>query len=247
MSVETVDARSAFVALAKAQVAEANRLANLYSAAKDDSDPEKQVHVLRETSDDETVVKFRQWYANHEAVGEEAVATIDAHIKATLLQSAPEIDADDVKAKYQTAKSQVKVATDALKVLGFEDALSEVPALNTLSGRTAGTSAGKGSGGKKPRLVSITVDGKDVSVEKDNNDGTKGRQATFTAAAQYMSKQSGTKVNVSDLQSAAFSSAGTDDFSTLNGKEISFYFEAGENDKRHNFHVVAVPRDSNAA
>ena len=214
---------------------QANGVADKILAAT--TDRTKVVHEIRTNTEttDETVRKFQQWYEQANAKIEEQVAAIDEYIKANLVQS-EDVDVDALKEQYKTLKEQVTAARKfAETVPGFSaDALANVPELKSLRG---GTSGG-GTGGKRPRVERLSFsqnsEGPWTEVDKDG-------KTNFTLMAQRLSKEIGSKVEVKDLQAAAFESAGTDDLSSLDGKVFTFAHSVGEGDKAKTYFVKVQP------
>lgn len=140
---------------------------------------------------------------------------------------------DEVTAAQALVESGRESAAPALKYLrdayGAEyDVSGIVPAnLAKRRGRPAGS---KNAGaGKRPRLSNahVTLDGETLatfshSAEKNED------KATFTNVAKFLSDHGGAKVNVKDLQDHAFTVAGTQDLSTVDGV-VEFSVTIGEN------------------
>jgi hypothetical protein len=217
--------------------AKANKVADEILAAT--TDRTKMVHEIRtaEDTDDEKIKAFQQWYEAANAKIEEQVAAIDEYIKAEKLgTSLDEAALNAKREEYKGLKTQVTSAVNFAKTVpGFtEETLKAVPELKSLRG---GTSGG-GTGGKRPRVERISfaasADGPWTEVDKDG-------KTNFTLLAQRLSKDSGTKVEVKDLQAAAFEAAGTDDLSSLEGKVFTFSHSVGTGDKAKNVFVKVQP------
>jgi hypothetical protein len=222
------------------QIEQANALVQKINA--NTTDKGKLVHDIRtdENSTDEEVKAFQAWFEQAQAAIEARVAKIDEHIKANLLPKSEDFDVEAAKAQHKSLKESVKAALTFVSGLPAYDAESfKVPDLANLRG---GTSAGTGTGGKRPRLNQIWVDGVLISKPTKNAKGEDVTVSNFTLAAAHIAKAVGTKVEVKDLQAAAFSAAGTDDLSTLGGKVFDYYFEAGTDDKRKNFKISVEPK-----
>ena len=146
---------------------------------------------------------------------------------------ADESTVNGLKEQYKTLKDGIAAARKfALTIPGAtEDSLKDVPALKNLRGSTAGKG---GTGGKRPRLVateyrtSTSEPWVEVSTEREDKDGAKVQVTNFTVLAAALSKAFGAKVEVKDLQSAAFDAAGTDDLNTLEGKPFDFATSVGD-------------------
>lgn len=212
------------------------------------ADTKTLVHDIRNdpTVTDAEVKEFQEWLEKATAAILARQAKVDAHIVADLLPAKEEIDVDALTTEYKGLRTDIKAATRLLsRVDGFDADAYTPPDLKSLRGGTV--SGGSGTGVKRPRVADIYVNGKSVAKEVPNKDGSTRTVANFTFAAQAISKLSKSKVEVKDLQAAAFEAAKTDDFSTLNGQEFTFYFESGEGESRINAEVVVFPNDNDAA
>lgn len=198
----------------------------------------KVVHEIRTDPETEIewVKEFQEWLAKANAAIEAKTKAIDERIKAEKVKASEMSDEvyEAKKAEYATLK---KGATDAQKLAanlpGYDPAVfADLPALLTLSGGTSGAATGT----KRPRLSNLTVNGEEVFVLKDVKDSDeKVKSYTFTAAAAHISKDSGVKVQPSDLSAAAFAAAGTDDLSTVNDVEFNYSANGKE------YSITAVP------
>lgn len=226
------------------QTNEANKVAETIASAT--TDVGKFVHEVRQNSDLDWIVEYRAWLEKANAAIEAKTKQIDERIRAEVLPAQQaDVNVDELKEKYAHLKEEITAARKYLKVLGVDEkAMESLPDLKTLRGGT--TKAGAGTGGKRPRLSEVKVDGAPVFTEKRNDDGTVTQSASFTVTAQHLSKITKSKVTPKQLQEAAFEAAKTDDLSTLNGTPFDFYFSAGEGDNRKNFHIEVTPRDANA-
>lgn len=184
----------------------------------------KVVHEIRDIAEteDAKVLKYRENMKKANEQIEKWTQEVEAHIKANLV-SASQMDDATYEAKKAEYASLKKSAQDAQKLAanlpGYSEAVfANLPALVTLSG---GTSTGTGTGPKRPRLASLTIDGEEVFTLKENDKGEKVKSYTFTAAAQKLSTKEN-KVLPSDLSNAAFEAAGTDDLSTVSVVEFNY-------------------------
>lgn len=210
---------------------QANEVAARIGAAT--TDRTKIVHdmLTDESTTDEKVKAFQTWKEQILAKLEEEEAKARDYV-ASKLPEADESNVETDKASYKELADKVKTARKFYLSGGVPDAkeedLADVPALKTLRGGTAGG----GSGSKRPRLQRIayrtsTEDNwTEVSKQAKNAKGEEVTVANFTVLAQAL-KPLG-KVEVKDLQAAAFETAGTDDLSTLDGKVFEFAITAGE-------------------
>jgi hypothetical protein len=211
-------------------------------------DETRYVFNLRETSDDPTVVKFRKWLEETDAVREAAVNKVDIHIKKNLIGE-------------PMTEDQVKAETARLKSLHEEVLLGEkLFALTTKtfaeSGRDVKHLLPKiaekektvRSGGIKPRFSGVYVNGvlashvvKKEKIVVKNADGTDKIASTMSDAAKVMADKvlgkSDEKISIPDMQTAYFKAANVKPEDWQSGPdEVTFSFNvigekvpAGEN------------------
>jgi hypothetical protein len=208
----------------------ADRVANAGNA-------ESLVAEVRNTSDVPEIVAFREWLdkANMAIFNKER--EIDALIVEKGLVSTEPVDVPAETENYKALDGQIKPLLAAFKAIPGGDAvLSVLPERKVLPG-TRKSSAGAGTGVKRPRISHITCDGKDIFKNVKNAKGEEVTQSNLTVLAAHLSAETKSKVEVSDLQSAIFAAAGTDDLSSLNGKPVEFVV----NVEGRNFSIVATP------
>jgi hypothetical protein len=228
----TVDPmRTMIVASITSLTDEANVVASRISAAT--TDKTKLVHdiLTDEETTDEKIKAFQSWKEALLAKLEEEEAKAREHA-ATLLPTGEETDVDKDKATYKELADKVKTARKFyLTTLpgATEDDLKDVPALKTLRGGTASS-----GGGKRPRVqrisyrASTTENWTEVSKQAKNAKGEDVTVTNFTVLAQELHKVYKAKVEVKDLQAAAFDAAGTDDLNSLDGKVFEFATSVGD-------------------
>jgi hypothetical protein len=225
------------------QIEQANALVQKINA--NTTDKGKLVHDIRtdENVTDERVRAFQAWFNKAEAEIERRVSEVDEYIKANLLPASEDVDVDALKTQHKALKDSIRAAlTFVQTVPGYNADEFSVPDLANLRG---GTSGGTGTGGKRPRLNRIWVNGDLISkTVKDAKSGDDVDVSNFTLAAAHIGKLAKTKVEVKDLQQAAFSAAGTDDLSTLNGRVFEYTFEAGDGENRVNVDVKVEPKNT---
>lgn len=220
------------------QIEQANALVEQINAAT--TDRSKLVHEVRtdpETTD-EKVKAHQAWIEKAQAAIEDAIKQANEYITATYFSEDPEnkVDAEALKEQYKELRTGIKNALGFVATLpGYDAEKFEVPELKNLRGGTSGSS---GSGGKRPRLTYIKVNGALVEKVTQNKNGEDVHTSNFTLAAAEISKQAKAKVEVKDLQAAAFEAAKTDDLSTVAGQEISFNYSAGDK----TFEVALMPK-----
>lgn len=222
--------------LAVSLIEAANASAVKIKAATDDKG--KAVEDLIESSDDEAVAKFRAWRDDIDAKREAAYTKVREDVKARLVPSGENVDVEAEKNTYKDAAAKAKEARKFFVMMGGKEA--DLPAIVGLRGSS---STGAQSGIKRPRLSSVTCDGKTVQGEIKQGDGTIKITHTFTDLAKFLKSESGEKVSGSDLQALAFEAAGTEDLSSKAGQEVSFTTTL----KDHTYTVVVTPADPEAA
>lgn len=234
------------------QIAEANTVADRVINADNQN---KLIHEVRETSDDETIAKFRSWFDQANARIEAEVAKINQYIVDQGLVSTAVVDVPAETQNYKDLATNIKAMQSTVKtLLGNDDEkfkALELPELKSLPGvrKSGGSStSGGGTGTRRPRLSAITVDYGDGNVvdvyeTKPGENGQPERHsATLTLLAKTLSEKFKTKVEVSSLQGELFAAANTDDLSTLEGKPVTFPVTIkGEGDTSTIVNVTATP------
>ena len=230
------------------QIEQANTLVATINA--NTTDKGKLVHDIRtdENTTDNKVREFQEWLAKAEEAIEKKRAEVDAHIVENLMPKGEDVDVEALKTQHKTLRDGIRAAQAFAKSLpNYKDEEFVLPDVSNLRG---GSSSGSGDGGKRPRLNSIwigTNEGDLTLISKPVEDKKKGVTrdvSNFTLAAGHIGKVVGEKIEVKDLQAAAFSAAKTDDLSTLSGRVFDYYFEAGKDDKRKNFLVRVEPKNT---
>lgn len=232
---------------------EANALVSKLNSAN--SDTKALVHQIRDDADNEVgsadpvVQEWRTFLEAAQAEIEEMRAKADEHIVANLLPKADEdFDADKAKAQYQDLKKTIVAGKQFLTKMFGDDALKgvDIPDLKSLRG---GTSTGTGS--KRPRLANVWINdaaqsGPWARIFDSVDDGKGGKRevSTFSLLAKTLSGKdyAGVKVEPTDIQSAAFAAAGTDDLSTKPGEVIEFAYSPDEG--KHTWQVRVQPKDT---
>lgn len=223
------------------QVATANDLVRQITAAT--ADTGNLVADIRtdESTADPTVKAFQEWLEKVQSAIENKTAEINEHIKANLMPSREDVDVDALKTQYNELRKVIREGLGWVKSIGGD--ISDVPDLKSLRGGSS--SAAGGNGPRRPRVNDILVNGESIAQDVRNaKTGKVERKANFTFAAAAISKAADAKVEVSDLQSAAFEAAKTDDLKSLNGEPFSFNYNVGEGDKVKTFDVKVYPRSA---
>lgn len=215
------------------QTTEANELAEKIGAATSDRTKLVHDHLTDENTEDEKILAYQEFIEKANAEIEAQTEAARAYVMEKYL---PEVDDSAIEAQktqYAALVAQIKAARKyAATIPGFseEESLKNVPALKTLRGGTAGG----GTGSKRPRLqrvayrTSTNQPWTEVSTQKDAKDGTKVTVTNFSLLATTLKEKFKSKVEVKDLQAAAFDAAGTDDLSTLNGHVFDFATSVGD-------------------
>lgn len=225
---------------------QANERATKIAAAT--TDRSKMVHdyLTADEPADETIAEFQKWEEEALAKIEEQRSKAADYVTSKYLAAVDESTVDALKEEYKTLADKAKTARKFYlnNVPGAEESdLEKVPALKTLRGGTSG-----GGGGKRPRINAIEYrigasgEWVDVSQQAKNAKGEDVTVTNFTVLAKALKSATDVKVEVKDLQAAAFEAAGTDDLSTLNGKVIEFAYTVGE----HNVFLKVQPKDNSA-
>jgi len=241
---QTPSTLNSFVAAGAAALSElvvqANGLADKLVAA---GNSQMLVHQFRndaETEDD-AILKFRQWLdaANTEIL--KRTEAIDAYIVEKGYVDTTPIDTEAVTTQYKTVAQQVRDMRKTLASFpGAEDALKDVPELKAAPG--TGRGGANTTGIMRPRFAQIlyrvagTEEWQDAFTEVDK-DGTKVRKTNLTILSQVLGK--GVKdasVSAKDLQEAMYSAAGTKDLSA----PVEFAFGVGDK----NYEIRVTPRSA---
>lgn len=219
------------------QIAEYNsRQATLDAVTGDTS---KAVHELRNSSDDDEVKKFRAWLEKVDAQREAAVTKIDKYISENLLPKADmseeQIEAE--KSALKDLRGEIKagetyfLALPGVKPLG-ENAALLVP---KVAGARKSVAKGTGTGGPKPRVTGVYVDGELQSHDVDGK-----QKSTFTDAVKFLSEKHKTKVETKDIHAAWFAAANVtpEDWASAPDK-TEFVFSVTDKDgKSHNHNFL---------
>lgn len=199
------------------------------------------VHEYRDDAEteDPNIVAFRDFKEKLLANLAAAETKIETYIVDNKLVDTTPID---VAAATEQAKAKAKLVKELKTVLsnfpGGTEALSELPELTKLPGVRAGGSTGAGGTGiKRPRLTSITVDG--VNIEKDGK-STTGILAAHLTKAEYVTATGG-EITTSFLQEHLYAAAGVSDLSTLKGRPIEFSLAVKKGEAEETLSIVAVP------
>lgn len=195
------------------------------------------------------IKEFQAWDENAQKVRNEHLKVVQDRVKKDLITEAAM--SDEVFAvketEYDAHKETIK---DALNMLAKRpdfkpEILADIPPLLSL---TTGKelSESNGTGGKKPRLETITVNGAEAFTEKVNADKSVKRSFSFTSAAAFITadlkkkKAKGATVTASDLSEPAFADVGTDNLSDK--VSISYTFTVTDDAKvTHSYDIVVVP------
>ena len=230
------------VALLATQVKETTEEANALGVKIGEmtTDRTKAIHDLltADETKDETIAKWQAYREAALASIAEAEATLEAEeakAYAYAESTLPAQDADKVVADIAAHKVLVEQVKSALvyakKIPGYtEEAFKDVPALKNLRGKDTG----KG-GSKRPRIeraafrVGTKAAWTEAKTTKTEDDGTEVDVTNFTVLALALKDAFKTKVEVKELQAAAFEAAGTDDLSSLDGKVFDFAHSVGDN------------------
>lgn len=232
-AVETTQNEAILALVAKASEAygKANEIAKRVARAQ--GSVAKDIKDARETSEDETVVKFREWLDLALAKINEETDKVNKHIVDSGIVKGVETMSDDdvtkAKAEHKSHKDEGNEAWGAAetvaKILG--ETMPAKPEVLNLSGKASKSGAGTGTGGRRLRFAKVTVNGEEVK--------------NLAAVAQKIKAKTKENVTATDLQKALFETVGTDDMSKINDTE--FVWTSTDADKvTHRFNVVVFPK-----
>lgn len=224
------DAIVQLVANATEKWTEANEIAA--RVAKSNGSVAKDVKTARETSEDETVAKFRDWLEKALAKINSETEKINGYILSNGIVHGNVMTDEEVASAKEEHKALAKAAAESWKaaetvatILG--QTMPEKPEVLTFSGKASSGNGGGGTGGRRLRFSRVEVNGTEVK--------------NLSAVSQKIKSDTGKSVTAKDLQQALFETIGTDDISGLSDAE----FAVSETDKDGNVHsyTVAVFRD----
>lgn len=211
----------------------ANALAKeLHTAG--DNDKAALESILNE-SDDEAIAKWRESHEKGMAQIAEAQAKLEArkeaitaHARTLIPEAMSEEELAAKKAEFLQIRGQATGLRKTLLslIVNPDEFAAKVKQfdISEVTGTSRGAAVtGNSIASKKPRISAAFVDEKDVAV-----DG----KVSFTTLAKEI------KADVNDLKAAAFKAAGTDDFKTISGQDVSFTFTVG--DKSHTISITAA-------
>ena len=243
------DLKSLILATIVEQTNAANTVQTQIAAAT--TDRTKAVHeALADPDTDVPYVKeYQSWEEKALAKIEENRAKVAAQYEAEYLKTLTddEIAAlkDEHKSKVAAVKAAIAYAKLALGDQVTDEEFAALPSLKTARGKTAGQG---GTGGKRPRVnaiayrTSTSVPWTAAEEQRKNKEGEDVTVTNFTVLSHALKENFGAKVEVKDLQAAAFEAAGTDDLNTLDGKVIEFAYTVGE----HNVFIKVQPKSPDA-
>jgi hypothetical protein len=220
------------VAVAEENFGKANALAE--KVAKSTGSIAKDVKEARENSDDETVVKFREWLEKAQAKINAELEKINAYIVDQKIVNASVMSDEEVAKAKEEWKALTKAAKEAwgaaetvAGIVGAE--MPAKPETLTFSGKTSSGSGGSGTGGRRLRFARVEVNGVEVK--------------NLSAVSQKIKSDSGKSVSAADLQAALFQSAGTDDVAKI-GDHTFGWSETDEDGNTHKYDITVYARKS---
>lgn len=228
-------------ALLRALTAQANEKVAKVKASENVNET---ISDLLKESDDEKVVKYREFVDTLENKLLAAEREMTEYVKANLLpQDNDAVDVEAETAAYKELRDQINGFRKLLSQLpGGPEFLESLPTLDSL-GRGGGS--GGGPTGRKPRVTRAFVanaksadDKTEVFQEHKNEDGTVDRKVSLTIVAQHLSKLSGTKVDPSTIRDHADEVVGTD-WKSRNGEPFDFAMAVGD----ENYIVTLTPSE----
>jgi hypothetical protein len=225
-------------------IARANEAATAVRSVQNQSSA---VSDLLKESDDERLVKFRQQLEKLDATRAQWVSEAEAIAK-TLLPQDDTVNVDEKTAEYKEAKAAAKALVDALKILGGDDAVKDLPELLSLGrGGTAGV-----TGIKRPRVDRIRLRNaqddataySEVKHVAKQDDGTEKVTVSFSVLAQKIKSEYGEKVDANTLREHAEGVAGEyDTWASRNGEPFEFAVSVGDDENRKHLMVEVTPQN----
>lgn len=205
---------------------------------------------LLKESDDPVLVKYRELMEQAQAQMNKWTEDAEKHASANLLPKS-DVDVEAERKNYAEAKAAVNGLVNALKVIGGEDAVKDLPDLLSV-GRSGSASAGQ-TGIKRPRVdrirmkdaASDTAQYAEVKSVKKNDDGTEKVTVSFTVLAQKIKSEFGVKVDAKTIYDHAVQVAGPyDNWGERNGEPFEFVVSIGDEHERHHVSVEVTPQAS---
>lgn len=224
-------------------VAKANAAA---TAVRSVQNEKSAVSDLIKESDDAIVVKYREEREKLEATLLKWEQEVTAHVKANLLPKDDSVNVEEKTAEYKEAKEAVKGMLGALKIIGGEDAVKDLPEMLTL-GRGGSTNVGQ-TGIKRPRVDRIrfrdqSVENYTEAVHKTEKDGEEKTTVSFSVLSQMIKSQFGEKVDANTLREHAEGVAGEyDKWADRNGDPFEFVVSVGDENNRKHIVVEVTPQ-----
>ena len=192
-------------------------------------------------SDDEDVKRYLEYKVDMEAKLEKAYKAISEKKEKELgVEGLSEEELKSETEKYNKEKQEAGIAEKFVTIQpGYDPAwLKNVPAVKSI--RSAGGGSGK-TGSKRPRISQAEVstdNGETWTDVFETKDGE--NYVNYTILAQYLSKNSSSKVEPKDLISATFAEAKTDSLNDVSGS-VDFGFTS--NDKNYRVRVTPETKD----
>ena len=230
ITVMSQDFLNSLVSVVAEKVSAANAIAEQVGAAS--VNVNKSIKEWRENSTDPEAVAYRERYEKMQEVILREREKIDALAKEKIGVST--LTDDELTAKREEHKTLHKAAKDALataqataEMLGLT-LPAEMPELLTFKGGKS-SGGGTGTGGRRLRFASVTINGEEVK--------------SLSKAALKIKSETGVDTRATDLQSAVFEEAGTDDMSKIT--DVNFLYSATDKDgKTHSFDITCVREDN---
>ena len=193
----------------------------------------KDIKDARENSDDEEVVKFREWLEMALAKINENTDAINKRIVEKGIVKGAETLTDEqvktLKEEHKTHKDAGNKAWDAAETVAtiLGETMPAKPEVLNLSGKASKGGSGSGTGGRRLRFAKVTVNGEEVK--------------NLAAVAQKIKGKTKENVTATDLQKALFETTGTDDMSKIN--DTTFRWTSTDAEKvTHDFEITVYPK-----
>lgn len=226
---------------AREEAEAANAIAERWQAANAGSN--KEIRARREDPDttDENIRRYQEHVEKLRAAEQDATDKINEYIRGLIgSEQMSDEEREQAKEQHKAHKKVVNATLSALEAMfSPEDAKRFIEAANIPSvlGLSGARSSGGGTGTRRPRLASVTVDGNEVWGERTNKQGETEKYVTMTLVAEYISKLSGETVSPGDLNDAMYAAAGGD---ISDVTDVDFNYSVNGTD----YNIVAIPRSS---
>lgn len=214
-------------------VSEANSIGGRYRA--ETGELSERVDSFINTTDDENIVKTREWIAAQRekiAAAESAISEREAAIREVAeaaVSEASDFDAEAAEKQFLALRKEITAMRKGFEAFGME--VPEIEEIVSLKSRTARQGGdGRGAGVSRSSFSSVSVDGTDLE------------KPTLSVAATLITKNHG-KVSAGELRDSLSQAHG--DVSEKYGEEFTFsHTVTGKNNESKTVTLVVVPTEN---